>query len=296
MISSVSDYAGRLNLKRFVKKNRANVLLWTSFIVFIMFAFHFFSDGDFSFLLTLGSMVCCFGFILILIKVITSQSVMGLSLKSLQCYAVVFLTRTIAITRSEGYLPFDRSGDWLYQTIECLTLLVILVVIYCIMVQFRYTHNAHQDTFGNNYVSQKLGALLLIVPCLILGFLFHPALAHSYFLDSCWSVSQLLESVAIIPQLTMFTKNRSGEVEPFTSHFVFAQAASRFLNFLFWSSSWKELNRGANWFSSHLAGQTVVCAQITQMILMANYVYHYINSVINDAPMRLPTYMNVRMD
>ena len=71
MHSSVSNYAGKLynqffsddilfmtngsllrrNLKRFMKRNKTNVILWISFAIFILFAFHFFSDGDFSFLL-----------------------------------------------------------------------------------------------------------------------------------------------------------------------------------------------------------------------------------------------------
>ena len=208
MHSSVSNYAGKLNLKRFMKRNKTNVILWISFAIFILFAFHFFSDGDFSFLLTLGSMVCCFGFILVLFKVVSTQSVMGLSLKSMQCYAIVFLTRTIAITKTQGYLPFDRSGDWLYQTIECLTFIVILIVIYFIMYQFKYTHNYHHDTFGVSLLNTKYASLLLIVPCVILGLCCHPSLGHNFFYDSCWAISQYLESVAIYPQLIMFQKNR----------------------------------------------------------------------------------------
>ena len=42
---TTSDY------KKYLKANRSNVLLWSSLVVFILFVYHFFSDGDFSFLL-----------------------------------------------------------------------------------------------------------------------------------------------------------------------------------------------------------------------------------------------------
>ena len=41
----------RSNYKKYLKANRSNVLLWCSLLVFILFVYHFFSDGDFSFLL-----------------------------------------------------------------------------------------------------------------------------------------------------------------------------------------------------------------------------------------------------
>ena len=62
------------------------------------------------------------------------------------------------------------------------------------------------------------------------------------------------------------------------------------------------MNQGKGWFSSHFAGQFVIVSQLTQLVLMANYIYYYIkayvdvitflnvSSVIEDAPMRLPTY------
>jgi len=34
------------------------------------------------------------------------------SLKTLEAYSVVFFFRIVSIFRHEGYLPYDRSGDW----------------------------------------------------------------------------------------------------------------------------------------------------------------------------------------
>lgn len=47
-----------------------------------------------------------------------------ISLKMIQCYGLVSLLRLCSILFFEGYLPFDSSGDWFYQTVEVLTLLL----------------------------------------------------------------------------------------------------------------------------------------------------------------------------
>jgi hypothetical protein len=43
------------------------------------------------------------------LRFVTASSV---SLKTLQAYLCVFTFRLVSIMRHEGYLPYDRSGDW----------------------------------------------------------------------------------------------------------------------------------------------------------------------------------------
>lgn len=57
---------------------------------------------------TLGSIVSCFGFTLVLVKSFYSKSVAGVSLKSLQCFLVVYVLRLIAICFTQAYLPYDK--------------------------------------------------------------------------------------------------------------------------------------------------------------------------------------------
>jgi hypothetical protein len=40
----------------------------------------------------------------------TSRSAKGVSLKSLELYALVFFFRLLSIMRHQGYLPFDKYG------------------------------------------------------------------------------------------------------------------------------------------------------------------------------------------
>ena len=57
---------------------------------------------------TLGSIISCFGFTLVLVKSFYSKSVAGVSLKSLQCFLVVYVLRLIAICFTQAYRPYDK--------------------------------------------------------------------------------------------------------------------------------------------------------------------------------------------
>lgn len=48
----------------------------------------------------------------------TSGSAQGISAKMLEIYFLLHCCRLYAIVPFEGYLPFDKSGDWFYQANE----------------------------------------------------------------------------------------------------------------------------------------------------------------------------------
>jgi len=98
----------------------------------------------------------------------------------------------------------------------------------------------------------------------------------------------------MLPQLFLFTKKKSTNamVEDFTSHFVFALGCGRFLHFIFWLSSYHELNDSHHNGSGGLAGYVVVSFQFLQMLLMAKYFYHYLKSAATGAPLELPTHLS----
>ena len=59
----------------------------------------------------------CFGFGLLNFKMWSSKSAKGVSLKTLELYALTFSVRLLSIMRHQGYLPFDKSGDWFYHVV-----------------------------------------------------------------------------------------------------------------------------------------------------------------------------------
>lgn len=53
-------------------------------------------------------MIQLFAFLILCYKNILSQSVNGLSLKTLECYSIVYLFRFISVLFYSGYLPYDK--------------------------------------------------------------------------------------------------------------------------------------------------------------------------------------------
>merc|ERR1711935_1124401 len=142
----------------------ANVLMWFGFLTASLFVYFFLSGGDFSFLMTYGGMARMFGFGILNLKTFKSQRATGVSIKTLQLYVIVFFFRLTSIIRHEGYLPYDKSGDWLYHFIEGTSLLLASVALYACMVPFKATYQSECDRFGEFSVPPGFGALYLAVP------------------------------------------------------------------------------------------------------------------------------------
>ncbi len=98
--------------------------------------FYYFSDGDFSFLMTYAALTRCFGFILLNARIFIKGHAKSVSLKTLQLYAVVFAMRLLSITGHDGYLPYDRSGDFVYHASEGASLLLSISGIVLIATKY----------------------------------------------------------------------------------------------------------------------------------------------------------------
>mmetsp|Transcript_13992 Transcript_13992/g.17628 ORF Transcript_13992/g.17628 Transcript_13992/m.17628 type:complete len:378 (-) Transcript_13992:186-1319(-) len=263
-----------------------NVIIWAGFFTTSMFIYYFLSGGDFSFLMTYGALSRMFGFGILNVKTFTSKRATGVSVKSLQLYSVVFFFRLTSIFRHEGYLPYDKSGDWLYHVIEFLALVFTTTALYGCMIPFKSTYQANLDRFGEMGVPPGLGAVYLAVPVLILATLIHPSLNSDWMSDVAWTYSMYLESVALIPQLFMFQKQESGVVELLTAHFVAALGFGRIMEFLFWIYSYHELATSSG---STMPGYVALFAQFIQLVLMLDFFWYYYIAVKNATPLVLPS-------
>ena len=173
--------------------------------------------------------------------------------------------RLTSIIRHEGYLPYDKSGDWLYHVIEISSLYFTSAALYACMKPFRSTYQAEQDKFGEMNVPPGMGAVYLAVPILLLAIFVHPNLNNDFLSDVAWTYAMYLESAALIPQLFMFQKQASGVVELLTAHFVAALGFGRVMEFCFWIYSYHEL---ASSTGSRLPGYLALFSQFVQLVLM----------------------------
>lgn len=248
---------------------REGFCTFSAYVVFVLvmgFLMREFSDQDFSAILTLAASVQCFGFMLLLHKIQSYQTVAGLSARSLELYAVFFVFRLTSTCQKNGYIPVDRSGDWLYQAIDVASLLMVLNLLYCVHVRHRGTYQAELDMGIEVY---RAALVLMLVGCFV-----HGDLNHNVLFDVIWSISLLIDMVALVPQLVLMYKLPN--VEALNAHFVFALVVSRAMTFWFWFVGMPELapkNGGLN-----VTGWVIVGAHAFQLLVSAEFVIKYVTA------------------
>lgn len=263
-----------------------NVLMWAGFFTFTLFVYFVLSGKDFSFLMTYGSMARMFGFGILNVKTYKSGKVSGISAKSLQLYCAVFFCRLFSILRHEGYLPYDKSGDWLYHLIEFMSFGFSASVLYGCMTLFKDSYQKDLDKFGEFNVPPGYGNVYLVVPILLLAVIIHPNLNSDWLSDVSWVFAAYLETVALIPQLYLFQKMQNGVVELLTAHFVAALGFGRLIELFFWLYSYKELVTSSG---SKMPGYISILSQILQLVLMIDFFWYYYMAVKNATPLVLPS-------
>jgi len=263
-----------------------NILMWAGFFTVSLGVYFLLSGKDFSFLMTYGAMSRMFGFGILNVKTFKSQRATGVSIKTLQLYCIVFFFRLTSIIRHEGYLPYDKSGDWLYHLIEIMALIFSASALWGCTVPFKTTYQSDCDKFGEFNVPKGFGAIYLAIPVFILALLLHPNLNADFFSDVAWTYAMYLESFAMIPQLYMFQKQANGVVELLTAHFVAALGFGRILEFIFWIYSYQEL---VTLSGSKGPGYMALFSQFVQLALMVDFFWLYITAVKNATPLVLPS-------
>jgi hypothetical protein len=283
-VSRRSSMDARKQTKEWVRRNYSNLLLYFGLIVGVFFFYHLMSDGDFSFLLTLGSIIRTFAFGILAWKVVIGKSIKGVSLKMLELYTIVFICRLSSILFYEGYLPFDKSGDYLYRGMEILSFLLCSTMCVLMVTIYKGEYKSELDHFGSFLgMPSFLGVVWVLAPAFGLSLIFHPSLNSNFVTDVAWTFALALESTAILPQVFMFVrfmKTEKQTLEPWTSHIVAGLGLARMIHLLFWLSSYTELNDKFNSSpgGAHV-GHFVVFSQLLQLVLMCDYLYYYLKAL-----------------
>ena len=253
-----------------LKKRRKDIIFWFSVVFAILFIYIFISSKDFSFFLVLSSIVQTSAFVIILLKVTDRQNVSGLSANTLICYSILLFARLTSTLFYPGYLPNDSSGSWLYQLSDIISMLICCLLIYLLYFKYRETSDLILDN--------KIPFYFLVVPSYLLAMLVKSNLNNNFFCDTNWAFSMYLETVAIFPQILLFTIKK-GQIEKFTSHFVALCGLNRLFSLIFWWDTYDELNHSESFFGAYI-GYFIIGAQILQLLIMADYYYLYFKSIL----------------
>lgn len=246
--------------------------IWGGFALFAIIAFWIFSSGDFSFLLTLSSLVSLLSFLMVALTIESTKTVQGVSLKMMECYIAVYFCRLCSVMPFEGYLPFDKSGDVLYRACELFGLLLAAGIVYLGRVRHAGTYDPAVDTFKSIWI---------VGPAVGIALVLHPRLNNNLPTDVSWAFALYLESVTVLPQFFMFMKERWAQ--PHTSHFLAAQALSRLMSFVFWASSFSELSNPDH-LVKQWVGHWVIAVQFLQLIVMGDFIFHYVRALQRGIP------------
>lgn len=260
-------------------RGRENLAIGTSYVVFTLCALVVakeFSDHDFSAVLTAGAGIQTLGFLALLLKVRAQKVVKGISAKTLEMYVAVFIFRLGSTLVKNGYLPVDRSGDWVYQSADILSLMIVLQLLYACHKTCQGSYQAEHDT---------LDMTRAFLPCLFLACFTHGDLNSNRFFDIMWTFSMNLDTVALLPQLWMLTKI-GGEVDGMTSHFVAAVVGSRVCAWFFWYYGYGELTPQAG--GANIPGVTIMIMHSLQLLMSADFMCHYLKSRFGGKKMTLP--------
>ncbi|KAI4297610.1 hypothetical protein L6164_037494 [Bauhinia variegata] len=186
------------------------------------------------------------------------HSLDGISLKTQELYAIVFVTR---------YLDIFTDYISLYNTVMKLIFLGSSFSIVWYMRHHKIvcrSYDKDQDTFRH---------YILAVPCLLLALLINEKFT---FKEVMWSFSLYLEAVAILPQLVLLHGTRN--IDNLTGQYVFLLGALYIVN---WNYRYFTEPHYIHWIP-WIAG-------LVQTLLYADFFYHYFQSVKNNQKLHLPT-------
>lgn len=226
---------------------------------------HVVAGGAFSSILTMSVIVQCLGVAFLCIQVLSTGSASGISAGSLKLDALAIVLRLSSTTWLEGYLPVDASGDYIYQTIDVCSLLLLLWLLHRVLVVDRATYQVADDTV-------PIGPMVLV--SLALAALLHGDMDDNRFFDTLWMAGLFSSVVAVLPQLYLIVQS-GGRTEALTSHYIAALALSRALSGAFmWHARFDITCAPLVTGFSH-AIYAILAAHAVHLALLGDFAYHY---------------------
>merc|ERR1719331_661763 len=263
------------------RESKATKRVYSVFGFLWFMIFGKFSTLDFSALVTCASFFQCFGLTLLSMKVYATKSLRGLSSKMLVLFVIHFAFRLTSTSIKNGYIPVDKSGDYMYQCLDGASLLLALHLLFSMHKTHAYTYQEEYDT---------LPLFPIVAACVVLGLFIHGNFNRSFFFDSVWQISANLESFVLVPQLWMLAK-MGGQIDTVTAHFVACMVLSGVMTFTFWWWTGIELEKRGPCF----AHQLNIALQALKLILGADFMYYYAMSWFGGTSVVLPAHDECEM-
>lgn len=202
---------------------------------------------------------------ILLLKIFTSKSCRGISLKTQLLYCIVFVTRYLDL-----FWNFISIYNWVMKVIFISTSCLIVY-----LMKFKHPINTTYDPKQDNFV-----IAFLIIPCFLLALVWNE---YFIFSEVLWAFSIYLEAVAIIPQLIVvhrYAALQQGFVENLTSHYVVALGGYRAMYLVNWIYRIMTETGYRNWI--------VWVSGVVQTAIYCDFFYYYASAKMDNTEMKLP--------
>jgi len=236
---------------------------WVGFGAVGFWIFHVVAEREVTSILTLSVFAQALSFILLRMQISATKSVAGISGKALMMQAVKLCCRLGTTLWLDGYLPMDKSGDWIYQVGDVLSLLMVLQILLCVHVSHKGTYQSDMDT---------VDVRNLIMGAFVLAVLIHPSQHDHPPLDILWTTHLYIDAVSMVPQLWMISK-AGGKVKGLTAHYIAATLLSNILSGVFWFLAGPTL--AVEDISLSISSLAINSAHAVQLFLLLDFGYFY---------------------
>jgi len=213
----------------------------------------------------LGDILHLFSILILLLKIYTTKSCKGISLKTQALYMLVFLCRYVDL-----FWNFESMYNWVMKVIFISTSSAI-VYLMTLHEPIRDTYDRKQDSLFLPFLLAPTAALSLLTTAS-----YHPA-------ELLWTFSIWLEAVAIVPQLFVvhaMAKEQNGFVDALTSDYVFTLGGYRAMYLVNWVYRYFTESGYSNWIS-WIAG-------VVQTVIYCDFFYYYAIAKFTGQKMSLP--------
>ena len=254
-----------------IRKRKKDIIFWAVSLAIILIILIFICEKENSLYFVLSSMAQTLSFVIIMLRVTQYQSCSGISINYLICFIIMILSRLITNIFSSYDIQIDIVNSIFLYLSQFISLLICFYLLYLIYFVYPETSDKMLDN--------KIPFYYLLIPSLILAILFKPYIFRNWFFDLMFIYSIILESVAIYPQIILFSIKK-GEIETYTSNFIAFQGLSTIFVLIFWYKNYFSLNDNDSLLLGGYSGYVVIGSEILQLIIMGYYFYLYFKSIM----------------
>ena len=254
-----------------IRKRKKDVIFWAVSLAIILIILIFICEKENSLYFVLSSMAQTLSFVIIMLRVTQYQSCSGISINYLICFIIMILSRLITNIFSSYDIQIDIVNSIFLYLSQFISLLICFYLIYLIYLVYPETSDKMLDN--------KIPFYYLLIPSFILAILFKPYIFRNWFFDLMFIYSIILESVAIYPQIILFSIKK-GEIETYTSNFIAFQGLSTIFVLIFWYKNYFSLNDNDSLLLGGYSGYVVIGSEILQLIIVGYYFYLYFKSIM----------------